>query len=187
MRRPDLLPVVLFSVTGVVLLFAGSGANSAERSTVERGKYLVMVGGCNDCHSPKVFPGTVPVPDPSRLLSGFPSSEKLPETPKGILGRTRWGALTTNDMTAWVGPGGVSFAANLTPDPRTGMGSRSEGVFVKALKTGKSMGTAREILPPMPWQSIGQMSDADLKAIFAYLTSLPPIDNAVPNSLPPGN
>ena len=113
------------------------------------------------------------------------SRAKLPEIPKGIIGPDQWGALTTNDMTAWVGPWGVSFASNLTPHPATGLGNWSEGLFLQALKNGKLMGTSRDILPPMPWQEIGKMKDEDLKAIFAYLRSLPPIDNAIPAPLPP--
>ncbi len=98
---------------------------------------------------------------------------------------SQWGALTTNDMTAWAGPWGVSFASNLTPHPVSGIGNWTESMFVQSMRTGKYMGTSRDILPPMPWQSIGKLTDDDLKAIFAYLMSLPPIDNAVPAPLPP--
>jgi mono/diheme cytochrome c family protein len=152
---------------------------------IARGKYLVITVGCNDCHSPKVFTQTGPVPDSTRLLSGYPADSRLPDIPVGILGPTKWGAVTTNDLTAWVGPWGVSFAYNLTPDPGTGLGSWTEDIFIKTLRTGKVMGVSRDILPPMPWQEIGQMSDEDLKAIFAYLKSLPPVRNTIPDPIPP--
>jgi hypothetical protein len=126
-----------------------------------------------------------PVHDETKLLSGHPASAKLPAIPQGAVGPDQWGAITTNDMTAWVGPWGVSFTANLTPDTATGLGSWTEAIFIKALRTGKHMGEGRAILPPMPWPMIGQASDADLKAIFAYLQSLPPIENAVPDPIPP--
>jgi hypothetical protein len=109
----------------------------------------------------------------------------LPETPKEVLGPGKWGALTTPEMTAWAGPWGVSFAYNLTPDMKTGIGGWPEDMFIKTLRTGKMMGMSRDILPPMPWQDIGKMTDDDLKAIFAYLKSLPPIENKVPEALPP--
>jgi hypothetical protein len=81
----------------------------------------------------------------------------------------------------------VSFSANLTPDTNTGLhsGVWTEDLFIKALRTGKHMGTARDILPPMPWQGLGQLSDEDLKAIWAYLDTIPPILNHVPDPLPP--
>jgi len=174
-----LLMVVLVS------LLAGCTAKGPAPSPVERGKYLVMVAGCNDCHSPKIFTPAGPIPDTTKLLSGHPSSSPLPEIPKGVLGPTQWGAITTNDLTAWLGPWGVSFAYNLTPDLKTGIGGWPEDMFIQTLRKGKFMGMSRDILPPMPWQTIGQMSDDDLKAIFAYLKSLPPIENKIPEPIPP--
>jgi hypothetical protein len=79
----------------------------------------------------------------------------------------------------------VSFPRNLTPDQATGLGSWTEEMFIKTLRLGKHQGEGRDLLPPMPWQSIGQFNDDDLKAIWAYLQSIPPIDNAVPDPIPP--
>jgi hypothetical protein len=88
-------------------------------------------------------------------------------------------------LTAWSGPWGQSFAANLTPDKNTGLGIWTEDMFIKAIRTGKHMGTSRDILPPMPWQAFAQMTDADLKGIFAYLQSIPAVTNHVPDPIPP--
>jgi len=178
------------ATAGVVLcvlasLIAGCTAKAPEQSPVERGKYLVMVGGCEDCHSPKIFTPAGPIPDSTRRLSGYPSTSELPPLPKGVLGPTQWGAVTTNDLTAWFGPWGVSFAYNLTPDVKTGIGGWTEEMFIQTLRKGKFMGMSRDILPPMPWQAIGQMPDDDLKAIFAYLKSLPPVNNPIPAPIPP--
>ncbi len=95
----------------------------------------------------------------------------------------------TDDLTAWSGPWGVSFPANLTPDTNTGLrsGVWTEELFIKALRTGKHMGTARDILPPMPWKFYGQLSDDDLKAIWAYLGTIPAINNHVPDPIPPAD
>jgi hypothetical protein len=183
--RATILWISLFAMSGIVFLLDGCTTKSTEPSRAERGKYLVMAGGCGDCHSPKVFTPAGPVPDMTRQFSGYPSSVKLPEIPKGILGPAQWGAITTNDMTAWVGPWGVSFSYNLTPHPTTGIGNWTEALFIQSLRTGKFMGTSRDMLPPMPWQDIGRMTDDDLKAIFAYLRSLPPIDNEIPAPLRP--
>jgi hypothetical protein len=178
-----LLPFLLIAVG---LTVPACTSKSPEPTLVERGKYLVTAGGCNDCHSPKILTPAGPIPDTTRLLSGHRAGSPLPPIPKGLLSSTQWGALTTSDMTAWAGPWGVSFAYNLTPDMNTGLGGWTEDMFIQTMRKGKFMGMARDILPPMPWQEIGQMTDDDLKAIFAYLQSLPPIENPVPAPIPPG-
>jgi mono/diheme cytochrome c family protein len=157
------------------------------QSPVERGKYLVTVGGCNDCHSPKVFGPNGPDVDMTKQLSGNPASDKLPKVPKTLIGPMGYGTVANNHLTAWVGPWGVSYAMNLTPDKDTGLGSWTEDMFVKAIKTGKHQGvpSGRDILPPMPWNWYRNMTDDDLKAVFAYLQSLPPVKNAIPDPLPP--
>jgi len=152
---------------------------------IKRGEYLVGYGGCNDCHTPKLFTPNGPEPDPNKLLSGHPATAELPEVPPGIIGPEKWGALTNNDLTAWIGPWGVSFAANLTPDNGTGLGGWTEEQFIKTMRTGKHLGVGREILPPMPWYSLAVLTDGDLKAIFAYLHSIKPIENQVPQPIPP--
>lgn len=165
-------------------LYAADAA-APSNAMVERGKHIVDTGLCNDCHSPKIFTDKGPVVDPAKLLSGHPATQKLPELPKDLIGPDKWGAVATNDFTAWNGPWGVSFAANLTPDLKTGIGSWTEDMFMKALRTGQHMGAGRPILPPMPWQFIGLHTDEDLKAVFAYLKSLKPVENAVPDPIPP--
>lgn len=150
------------------------------QSPAERGKVLVQVGGCHDCHSPKKN-GAV---DPSVMLSGHPSSIKI-TAPDKVTGP--WVIGVTDMLTAWSGPWGISFAANITPDPDTGLKSSawSEAAFLKAMKTGKHIGTGRDILLPMPWVMYKDLSDEDLKAIWAYLMTIPPIKNEVPDPIPP--
>lgn len=154
------------------------------KAMIERGKYLVNLGGCEDCHSPKNFGPNGPTPDPTRTLSGHPADEKLPEVDPKAYTPGNW-ILMAPDLTAYVGPWGTSYAANLTPDPQTGLGLWKPENFIQALRTGKHMGSGRAILPPMPWEFFRKVSDDDLKAIFAYLHSLPPIVNAVPAPVPP--
>jgi len=149
-------------------------------SPVERGRVLVQVGGCNDCHSPKKNGQIIE----ELRLSGHPSSVKI-TTPDKVTGP--W-VIGTNDMlTAWSGPWGLSFAANITPDPDTGLKASawSEEAFLKAMKTGKHIGTGRDILLPMPWFMYKDLADEDLKAIWAYLMSIHPVKNEVPDPIPP--
>ena len=168
---------------------AGCGSPPAPQAgpvatPVERGAYLATVGGCHDCHSPKVFTEHGPEPDPSRLLSGHPADDKLPAVPAGAVGPGQWGAITNGHLTAWAGPWGTSFAANLTPH-ETGLAAWTPEIFIQAMRTGKHAGAGRPILPPMPWFNYAKMTEDDLRALFAYLKSLPPIANAVPAPTPP--
>jgi len=149
-----------------------------------RGERLAKFGGCHDCHTPKLMTPNGPELDKSRLLSGYPAHAPLPAVPHGVVGPTQWGAVATNDLTAWVGPWGVSYAANLTPDA-TGLGGWTERQFIQTMRTGKHLGVGRAILPPMPWPGVAALTDADLKALFAYLQSLKPISNSVPQPIPP--
>lgn len=166
--------------------FAGQQkGGDVNKAQIQRGEYLVTAGGCHDCHSPKMFTPKGPEPDPAKLLAGYPADTKLPEIPTGVIDPNKWGGLTTNDLTAWVGPWGVSFSANLTPDAETGLGNWTEDMFIKALRTGKHVGVGRDILPPMPWYDLGKLTEGDLKAIFAYLRTIKPIKNRVPDPIPP--
>ena len=162
---------------------ATAPAGTTAQSQVDRGKMLVIGGGCHDCHTPKKIGPNGPEADMSRMLSGHPESEGVPPPFKGASGPY---TIHINDhLTAWSGAWGVSFAANLTPDQNTGLGIWTEDMFLNALKQGKHMGTSRPILPPMPWNWYGQLPDEDLKAMFAYLKSIPAIQNRVPIPLNP--
>jgi mono/diheme cytochrome c family protein len=155
-----------------------------EQELISRGKYLVTTGGCDDCHTPKIYTANGPVPDTIKRLSGFQQGEKLPALDVKYVAPGNWVA-TESNFTAWVGPWGISYASNLTPDNATGIGALTEEMFIKALREGKYMGVGRPLLPPMPWPTIGQMTDEDLKAIYAYLRTIKPIHNEVPQPTPP--
>jgi hypothetical protein len=153
----------------------------ASASAVPRGEYLVTIMGCHDCHTPKKMGPNGPEPDFSRSLIGHPAEEKLPPPPK--LPPGPWMAVGSWQLSAWSGPWGISYATNLTPDENTGMGIWTEEMFLEAMKTGRHMGASRPILPPMPWQTLAATRDEDLKAIFAYLRSLKPVSNRVPEAV----
>ena len=151
---------------------------------VARGKYLVdTIGGCADCHSPKIFTDKGPEPDMAKFLSGHPAGSELPEIDPNLVTPDKW-MLVNPQLTAFVGPWGVTFAANLTPDEQTGIGLWKEENFIQAMRTGKHMGTGRLIMPPMPWFNLAKATDEDLQAMFAYLKSLPPVKNLVPGPMP---
>src|ERR1051325_3345043 len=149
---------------------------------VKRGEYLVTIAVCNDCHTPFKMGPNGPEPDMSRMLSGHPENMKLSAPPKLP---ADWNLIASATNTAWAGPWGISYTANLTPDQNTGIGIWDEAMFIKAMRTGRHMGDGRPILPPMPWPWVAKMPDDDLKAVFAYLKSIPPISNHVPDPVEP--
>jgi hypothetical protein len=184
---------------GFVLFIAGSlsscmentqskGANiekgMSNEDYVQRGEYLVTTIGCNDCHSPKTMGERGPQVIPELMLSGYPGDRPVPQASAEAL-KSGWGMFNA-DLTSFVGPWGESFAGNLTPD-QTGIGNWTQEQFKKALTQGKFKGIdgGRMLLPPMPWQNWMNMKDEDVKAIFLYLKSIPPVRNVVPAPIPP--
>lgn len=152
---------------------------------VTRGAYLVNTIGCDDCHTPKKMTPKGLVPDLERRFSGHPSDEPLPKINKNDIEPGKW-VLMNGDLTAFVGPWGVSFATNLTPD-ETGLGNWTFKNFKIAIREGKFMGleNQRMLLPPMPWQNFRKLTDSDLRAMFEYLKTVKPIKNVVPSPIPP--
>ncbi|AKU95340.1 Putative diheme cytochrome c-553 [Labilithrix luteola] len=146
---------------------------------VKRGGELVKLGGCNDCHTPLAFDPKIgmPMPRTDRTLSGHPEGASEP-TGQSANGEAVMGAT----MTAYKLPFGTVYAANLTPDLETGLGSWTEQDFIRAMRTGKHQGKAdgRPILPPMPWMNLSATPEADLRAMFAFLRSIPAVKNSVP-------
>lgn len=152
---------------------------------VKRGEYLVTIMGCADCHAPKKMTPKGPAPDMDRFLSGHNSSQPLGTFDKSILKTGEW-VVFNGQSTAFAGPWGMSFAANLTPD-ETGIGSWSFEQFNTAMRKGKFKGldNSRPLMPPMPWFNYIKMADEDMRAIFAYLKSIKPVSNVVPSYIPP--
>jgi hypothetical protein len=176
---------VLLVLTTAVFLAAQAPktAPQAPSADVKRGAYLVGIMGCDDCHTPHKMGPKGLEPEMSRRLSGHQAAIKMPPAPS--LGKGPWVWAGAGTMTAFAGPWGVSFAANLTPDVETGHGSWTEKMFIDAMRTGRHLGKGRPILPPMPYWALAAATDQDLRAVFAFLKSLPPIKNAVPDALDP--
>ncbi len=188
-----------YIVLGALLFFGWQvfpiliASPEAAEDLVTHGKYLVDITGCHDCHTPmKEGPEGAPVPDETMLLAGHPVGVPYPIwTPEDLKNRNTM-AMFGPQLTVAAGPWGVSFAINLTPDKETGMADTdhfkwTEEAFIQAMRTGKHHGqpNGRDILPPMPWPAIKHATDEDLKAIWAYLKSIPAIKNQVPEPVPP--
>ena len=138
------------------------------------------------CHSPKKMGPQGPEVIPELRLSGYPANRPI-QTPD-TKALTQGFMLFGGDLTSAVGPWGMSFAANITSDG-TGIGNWTEHNFITAMRTGKIKGleNGRPMLPPMPWFNFRNMTDEDLKAIFAYLKTTNPVANIVPGPKSPAD
>jgi len=160
----------------------GGASSSAKASQIARGKYLVDIMGCHDCHTPMKLGPNGPEWDMTRALSGHPESLVMPAAPEQKL---PWMASMGMTMTAWNGPWGTSFTRNLPPDKETGLGDWTVEEFIATMKTGRERGKGRPVLPPMPVQNLANLTDSDIRALFAYLQSLPAIKNRTPQPVEP--
>jgi cytochrome c553 len=193
MKKRNLVLLLVVAVSLGAIVACDSASKAAEPvaigdpqtftpEQIKHGSYLVTAIGCDDCHSPKTFGPNGPEVDTLRRLSGRPSNLATPSVDTASL--KSW-MLFAHDLTAAVGPWGVSFSANLTSD-ETGIGNWSFSQFKKAIREGKYKGqdNSRPLLPPMPWQQYRNLSDEDLRDIFAFLKSTRPVRNVVPAPVP---
>ncbi|HEY2809004.1 MAG TPA: hypothetical protein VGI91_09435 [Steroidobacteraceae bacterium] len=108
MRWNQHLPVAACALLAATFTQAPPARAAEPAQQVARGKYLVELGGCHDCHTPKKMTATGPAPDLSLALSGQRASLPVAPVPAGVLGSapTQWIAMTNADQTAWAGPWG---------------------------------------------------------------------------------
>jgi len=170
--------VCAVAALGVRASEAPAPAQISKADMVKRGDYLVNSMGCGDCHTPMKMGPNGPEPDMTRFLSGHQADEKLPPPPAPS---GPWIVTVSGSGTAWSGPWGISYTQNLTPDMETGLGNYSEAQFVMTIREGKKQGRGRDILPPMPWQVFKNLTDDDLKSIYAYLRTVKSVKNRVPD------
>ncbi|MBR0822819.1 cytochrome c [Bradyrhizobium liaoningense] len=132
-------------------------AAAGDDSQIARGKYLVTIGGCNDCHTPGYFLGK---PDMSRFLGGSDVGFEIPGQ-------------------------GVFVGSNITPDKKTGIGGWTREQIVKAIQAGERP-DGRILAPIMPWHAFAALTADDATAIAVFLQSLKPVSNQTPGPFKPG-
>lgn len=176
--------VAAFALTVGPVQAAEPGAGAKLSRAAQQGKYLVNTSGCHDCHTPFKMGANGPEPDMTRALSGHPQDLKMPPAP--ALPAGPWLIVSSATNTAHAGPWGVSFTANLTPDAETGIGKWTVNDFKQTIRTGRHMGRGRPVLPPMPIAVYNNFTDRDLEAVYAYLRTVKPMSNRVPEPWAPG-
>lgn len=139
------------AVCALIVSSLSGGVVHADGSQIARGKYLVQLGGCTDCHTPGYFFGK---PDSARYLAGSDVGFRAPN-------------------------GGIVVGPNLTPDPQTGLGRWTADDIAKAMRTGVRP-DGRVLSPIMPWPAFANLTPQDMDALIAYLKSLPPVKNKAP-------
>ena len=151
---------------------------------VQWGEHIVTIAGCNDCHTPKKMTPMGPVNDTSLMLSGHPENAPAPDVDRKMVESK--GLVVSQDFTSWVGPWGITYTANLTPDP-SGTGNWTEDQFVYALKNliSKGLPSSRHLLPPMSMMPVTEMTEDEIRAIYAYLRTIKPIKNNSVQPTPP--
>lgn len=184
--RTSILSIAAFMlISGSAIVACNGGAGNKVTTAIDttqrvpRGEYLVTIMGCDDCHSPKKMGAHGPEIIPELRLSGYPASRPIQKPDSNIV-KQGWG-LFGPDLTNAVGPWGMSFAGNITSD-ESGIGNWTEEQFITCLRKGKFKGleNSRDLLPPMPWISYKNLTDEDIKSVYAYLKTVKPVKNIVP-------
>jgi mono/diheme cytochrome c family protein len=120
---------------------------------VNYGRYMITAAACGECHTPRTPQGA---PIFERAYSG------------GFVFRTPFFNVAV---------------ANITPDSATGIGTWTEDAFVQKFRTNASEEVVNRnpgrMNTIMPWEQYGKMKDEDLRAIYAFLRTVPPINNKV--------
>jgi mono/diheme cytochrome c family protein len=166
--------ILLIVVAALLALTGRSEATPPGQSDdlVEQGRYLTTIAGCVDCHTP--------------LQTAYQDSANL--TPAQVRTLALFGRdaldeerLFAGGKTFQLGPLGIINVPNLTPDPETGLGEWTDEEIKAAIRTGVG-NDGRKLFPIMPYLVYNTMADSDVDAIVAYLRSLPPVQNEVPNN-----
>ena len=145
------MPRYVFAMTLSATLAALGSLPSptlADEAQVARGRYLVIIAGCSDCHTPGALIGA---PDMKRYLAGSDIGFSIPGQ-------------------------GVFVGQNLTPDKETGIGSWTSEQIITAIRTGKAP-DGGALSPVMPYPALSHLTDEDAQAIAAFLKSLPAVSN----------
>lgn len=181
MRRKYWIFGIAIFLTLIFVLLCLNYAES-QSDLVKRGKYLVdAAGACGQCHTPRKGAEM----DMNMYLAGHPENAAYPKFDMSMMQRGIF-MVAAPTLAAFSMPFGTTFAANLTPDKETGLGEWTEQMFVDTMRIGHHQGDTsnRKLLPPMPIKNAyANLSDEDLKAMWAYLKTIKPVKNEVPVAL----
>jgi mono/diheme cytochrome c family protein len=78
-------------------------------------------------------------------------------------------------------PFGTFYPPNISPDPQDGIGAWSEAQFITAMTKGTSR-AGEHLYPAFPYTSFQRITDGDLRDLFAFLKTLPPVKGRAPDN-----
>ncbi len=169
---------LLTSVGFLLVLFAVFALTPTARAVqhqqddiIARGKYLAGIAGCTHCHTPyraEFNDFATLTLDQIRMIA---FDEQL------AMDTDRWMA---GGRAFDLGPAGVVFTRNITPDAETGIGGWTDEQLKVAIRTGQTP-SGEMLFPVMPYHNYNGLADADLDAIIAYMRSVDAVSNQVPD------
>jgi mono/diheme cytochrome c family protein len=152
------LSVCIAFVAAVAVVAASLLPRAHAESQIDRGKYLVVLASCNDCHTPGFFLGN---PDMSKYLGGSDVAFEIP----GL---------------------GAFAGRNITADKETGIGTWTSEQIATAITAGRRP-DGRQLAPIMPYHAYSYMTKDDVAAVVAFLQSLPAVRHEVTGPFKPGD
>lgn len=124
--------------------------------SIARGAIIAASGYCAECHTRTASPKKNGLPAGAVFAGDFEMDTKF----------------------------GTLFSSNITPDPKTGIGTWSEDAFRRAMREGISR-DGRNLFPAFPYDHFTKMTDNDIDDLYAYLMTRPAVNQTVrQNTMP---
>ena len=155
----------------LTIVTSASASPSQQDDLVAQGKYIATIAGCTSCHTPL----KAEYQNPQTLTLEQIQTIAFNETQA-----TEQSKLMAGGRPFDLGPAGIVFTRNITPDVETGIGAWTDDQIKIAIKTGID-NKGKLLFPVMPYHVYNGMADADLEAVVAYLHSVGAVNNPVPD------
>ncbi len=144
--------------------------NNLQDDSDTQGRYIATIAGCTSCHTPDKAeyqnPQTLTLEQIQTIAFDGGSAIDM-------------GKFLAGGRVFDLGPGGLVYTRNLTPDDATGIGKWTDEQVKVAIKSGLDS-KGKTLFPVMPYHVYNGMADSDLEAVVAFIRSVDPINSKVP-------
>jgi len=148
-----------------------------EEALIAHGEYIAYISGCISCHTPPQ--------EEYRDLTALTLDQAITMSIAAEDTLDIENAAYSGGRIFDLGPAGIIFTANITPDEETGIGSWTDEEIETAIRIGVNP-DGRRLFPLMPYRNYFNMAEDDMQALIAFLRSLEPVENEVPRIGPTG-